>query len=697
MVIDAEGRITHWSRGAELLFGRRAADVLDRPIFDVCIAEAQHGSVAELLSLNSSGSSWSGALPMVVGDNVVEVECAWQPLLGETVPASLVIVTDTRKPMPIGSAGAVVDAVRHFHEQAVSAAARNRLALLNDASVRIGTTLDIYQTARELIDVAVPRFCDSAVVMVHNSLVEEVETQPAAVTERMTDASIMRRLAVGASANHPRWAAAFPPGETVSYPADSPYAEVLRTGVSQVLTPANLKEAERLAGPWDRIRVTPLLARHSVLIVPLHARGSVLGFLVFNREPDRRPFAEHDVMLGEELAARAAVCIDNARLYSRERSTALTLQRSLLPEELAPHGGIEVTYRYLPGSDVSEVGGDWFDMIPLSGSRVAFVVGDVMGNGLHAAAIMGQLRTAVRTLASLDLPPTEVLRQLDESAQHLGGTYLATCIYAAYDPVSRICEIARAGHVPPMLVDPLGNCEILEIPPGLPLGIGGAPFESVEFTIADGSTLALCTDGLVESRERDIDTGLNIMREQLRGVPGDPDSDPIERSLEALANTLVQALFHKANRDDTALLLTRLRGLPIDAMAAWTLPAVNRSPSQARRLVREQLTEWGLDGAVEHAVLLTSELVTNAVRYGGGPVKLRLVHDEALLCEVTDGADPPPRPHAASLDDVDGRGLLLVNQLSSRWGTRRLPVGKTVWFELDLRGKVRPTSRNGSR
>jgi anti-sigma regulatory factor (Ser/Thr protein kinase) len=248
-------------------------------------------------------------------------------------------------------------------------------------------------------------------------------------------------------------------------------------------------------------------------------------------------------------------------------------------------------------------------------------------------------------------------------------------VYATYDPVGRVCEIARAGHPPPVLVGPDGEGTILDLPAGLPLGIGGAPYESVEFPIPDGSVLALCSDGLVESRERDVETGLEIMRDTLSGV-GKP--------LEDLADELVTTLFHQLNRDDTALLLARLSGLPSDAVVSWLLPAVPQAAGQARRHVRAQLANWGLDAVVDMAELLASELVTNAVRYGSGPIGLRLVCDETLLCEISDTAEPQPRLYAAGPDDVNGRGLQLVNRIATRWGTRRISGGKTVWFELEL-------------
>jgi serine phosphatase RsbU (regulator of sigma subunit) len=677
LIVDKSGVITHWSRGAQTLFNLSREQVLRQSLVGTCVALDQRATVMELLELTSNGSSWSGTMQVLVNGLPIDVECAWRPMsVDDQDDASLVILTDTRGPLPIGTVGAVVDAARHFHGQAATAAARGRLALLNDASTRIGTTLDTYHTAREVMDVAIPRLADAGSVLVLESLVDEYDDPLGAPPEAPEDSAVLQRLALGAANDYPRWAAAFPVGEVVAYDNDTPYAQVLHSAKPQVVAPVDLKDAEKLSGSWPRqVRVTPLLARHSLLIVPLIARGSVLGLLVLNREPGRRPFADSDLLLGEELAARAALCLDNARLYSRERRTALMLQQSLLPDELTPRSGIEVAHRYLPSSDAAEVGGDWYDMIPLSGSRVAFAVGDVMGHGVQAAAIMGQLRTTMRTLASLDLPPTEVLRQLDESTQHLGGTHFATCVYATYDPVGRVCEIARAGHPPPVLVGPDGEGTILDLPAGLPLGIGGAPYESVEFPIPDGSVLALCSDGLVESRERDVETGLEIMRDTLSGV-GKP--------LEDLADELVTTLFHQLNRDDTALLLARLSGLPSDAVVSWLLPAVPQAAGQARRHVRAQLANWGLDAVVDMAELLASELVTNAVRYGSGPIGLRLVCDETLLCEISDTAEPQPRLYAAGPDDVNGRGLQLVNRIATRWGTRRISGGKTVWFELEL-------------
>jgi hypothetical protein len=376
--------------------------------------------------------------------------------------------------------------------------------------------------------------------------------------------------------------------------------------------------------------------------------------------------------------------MDNARLYSHERQTALMLQRALLPEDFGYHVGIDIAHRYLPASDLTGVGGDWYDVIGLGGGRIALVVGDVMGHGVRAAAVMGQLRTATRTLAALDLQPAEVLHHLDELMEHLGGSQnsvlFATCVVAVYDPTERTCDLARAGHIPPLVVWPDGTSELVDVPPGVPLGVGGHTFESRKIAMPDGSVLVLCTDGLVESRGqgRDIDDGLNDLALAIK--------DP-EAPLETIADALISGLRGDRTLDDAALLVARVHGIPRGDTAEWTvipeLPAV----AHARHAVRSTLGSWGLSHLGDTAELLTSELVTNALLYTEGPISVRLQRDRTLLCEVYDGSEATPRLRNAANDDDGGRGLQLVKELSSRWGTRRTTTGKSVWFELTLNSR----------
>ncbi|WP_283137015.1 ATP-binding SpoIIE family protein phosphatase [Rhizohabitans arisaemae] len=547
-----------------------------------------------------------------------------------------------------------------------------RLALLIEAGKRIGSSLDIGQTGRDLMQVAVPGFADAGGILVQDRIVTDDE-----FPVRSTDGSAtVRRIAVGvADVNPDDWAAAFPIDEVTVYPAWTPYAHCMATGRPVLYTSMETSVAEEIAIAWKREVIGRLLEHNSVLIVPLKARGRVLGFVVFTRKPGARPFDADDVALGEELAARTAICIDNARLYHRERSTALTLQSSLLPSGLPTPLGLEIASRYLPASDLTGVGGDWFDVIPLPGCRAGLVVGDVMGHGTRAAATMGQLRTALRTLASLDLTPAEVLFRLNRMTQDMDATQIATCVYAVYDPVTQVCSLANAGHVPPILLRPDGGSDVLRLPPGLPLGIGRDPFETTVLTLPEGAVLALCTDGLVESRERDIDAGIAALREVL-STPG--------RDLEDICDHAISSQRRGHDRDDIALLLARVVPLSGDEFAAWELPVDRRAARQARVHARETLAAWRLDALADTTELLVSELVTNAILHGSGPIHFRMLRGKTLYFEVADRSPATPAIRRPGPEDASGRGLQLINGLGYRWGSRRTPTGKTVWCEQHL-------------
>jgi anti-sigma regulatory factor (Ser/Thr protein kinase) len=381
------------------------------------------------------------------------------------------------------------------------------------------------------------------------------------------------------------------------------------------------------------------------------------------------------------------VSLDNARQYVREHTTALALQRNLLPHRLRGGRAVDAASRYLPADVDSGVGGDWFDVIPLSGARVALVVGDVVGHGLHAAAAMGRLRTAVHTLADMELPPAELLAHLDDTVQRLAeedadapdqspAAVGATCLYAVYDPVTGKCTMARAGHPPPAVIDPQGQVSFPDLPTGTPLGLGlGIPFEAVELELPEGSLLALYTDGLIETRDHDIDVGMRRLASALAQPAG---------SLEDLCTLATQAFPGQAPSDDVTLLLVRTRCLAPTRVASWALPGDQTAVRDARRLVARQLTDWGQEGLEDSTKLIVSELVTNAVRNSTGPILLRLIQHDALTCEVFDTNAGCPRPRRPRTADESGRGLFLIAQLSRRWGTRRVSGGKVVWAEEDL-------------
>jgi serine phosphatase RsbU (regulator of sigma subunit)/PAS domain-containing protein len=654
------GRVLQWSSGAAELFDLPPERAIGRAAADLLAPGGRHEQVADALAEVAAGRRWTGVLSLPAADGEErDIEFWWDPATG---PSGAQI-----------SVSAVVPVVPGGQIGPPRIGDQERFALLNEASTRIGTTLDLGNTAAELMDVAVPRFADAAGILVQERLVTDGE-----FPERDTDGSaVVRRLAVGVADSNPEdWAAAFPVGEVTIYPAWTPYARCMETGESILFARVDTEVAERIGRrAWKREAVFKVLDHTSMLVVPLKARGKVLGFVVYTRNPDSLEFTGEDVALAEELAARAAICIDNACLFNRERRTALTLQSSLLPRELVDPLGLDLAHRYLPASDLTGVGGDWYDVIPLPGCRTALVVGDVMGHGTQAAATMGQLRTAVRTLAALDLSPDEVLFRLDQMTQDVYGTQIATCVYATYDPVSRRCVIARAGHVPPILVSAPGRAEVLELPPGLPLGIGGEPFTASELTLPDESMLALYTDGLVESRGRDIDAGLAALLTKLTQRCHD---------LEETGTTVIETVRPGADRDDIALLLARVRALTADQVASITLSPQPMSVRSARGFVRSTLLAWGLDTVVDTAELVASELVTNAVRHATGWVGLRLLRGQAIVCEVTDGSVSSPLLRAPDVFDISGRGVQMVNVLAQRWGTRTVPGGKIVWCELPV-------------
>ncbi|MEX0169266.1 SpoIIE family protein phosphatase [Streptomyces sp. LMG1-1-1.1] len=606
---------------------------------------------------------------------------------------------------PVGVAGLGIDVTRRHNAAREAASARRNLALLNEAGARIGNSLDLEATARELLDVAVPGFCDLASVDLYQGLLTGDEAPPgrwgsshdvgygagSAELRRVAFASAVSDTPLRSDEGHAADSGCCGPvpievGAVHRYPFNSPCAGALRTGRVRTVPGADGELVQ------------------STLVVPMVAHDIVVGLVQFSRAKGSEPFGERDRALAVELAARAAVCIDNARLYRREHERALILQRSLLPPGDPEAAGLDIACRYLPGTTATEVGGDWFDVIELPGHRTALVIGDVMGRGLRAAVAMGELRTAVRTLAQLDLEPAEVLSHLDEIARGLGapiGTqqsrsqksrgpelsevYLATCVYAVYDAVTRRCTFANAGHLPPVLVEPGEEALLLDVPPGMPLGVGGEPFEEVEVELPEGALLALYTDGLVESRDHPLDEGLNAFRRAL--------TDPA-RPLEDVCDRVLSSLNTGHGEDDIALLMARIQGLPSEAVGDWQLPREPRSVGRARELARAQLAAWDLGPLVDTVELLVSELVTNALRYGEGEIRLRLLRDRTLVCEVWDAGLVQPRRRRARDTDEGGRGLQLVGLLSSSWGSRRTPRGKTVWFELALpdgEGAAEPT------
>ncbi|GAA2506924.1 SpoIIE family protein phosphatase/ATP-binding protein [Streptomyces thermolineatus] len=549
--------------------------------------------------------------------------------------------------------------------------ARERLRLLYDAGVGIGTTLDVTRTAEELAEVAVPRFADFVTVDLADPVLNGDEPGDGAEG--------MRRAALsGIRADHPL----YPRGRLIDFVPSTPQARVFAGGRPELVTDLSGSSGWYAQDPGRASRILDY-GVHSLITAPIQARGVVLGVANFWRSQESGAFDEEDLSLAEELVARAAVSIDNARRYTREHALAVTLQRSLLPHALPEQDALEVAHRYLPAQ--SGVSGDWFDVIPLPGARVALAVGDVVGHGLHAAATMGRLRTAVHNFSTLDLPPDEILGHLDDLVGRIdqdesgpdgdAGIIGATCLYAIYDPVSRRCSVARAGHPPPALLRPDGGVEFLDLPAGPPLGLGGMPFETAEFDLAEGSQLVLYTDGLIEDRTRDFDVGMEMLRRVLAGS----DRTPEENCRAAL-----DALLPARPKDDVALLIARTKVLGADRVADWDVPADPAAVAGMRAAVSGKLDEWGLSELAFGTELVFSELITNAIRYASEPIRVRLLRDRSLVCEVADGSSTSPHLRYAATTDEGGRGLFLVARIAERWGTRYTPEGKVIWAEQPL-------------
>ncbi len=658
--IDQNGRILQHDRSAADILCDKPGALLGSDLADLITGPGDPAEVLKgLLEITRSDRPTTTVLAVRTANRSgVEAVVTFDPLRS-TDPALLAHVT-MRIPPP---------AAERFIDPALT-----RHALLEGALRRTGGALDVEQMAPELVNVLVPHFCNSAGLLMLEEVVGDGE-HPGLTPD---GALLVRRLAVAHDDDDPGWDAAFPPGEIQRYPPGTPYTECLehRRPISVVMTD---EAASTLAKAWVRTPVARLISGASMLLLPLITDGTMLGFFVCTRKLGFHRFDAYDTELGMEFAGRAALFMESARQYSRERATALTLQRSMLPTGLSSPASVDVKHRYLPGSKLIEVGGDWFESIALPGGRVALVVGDVAGHGVRAAVTMGRLRTAIKTLTMLELPPAETLQRLDDLMQELGvhEPHFATCVYAIYDAVDGTCEVASAGHLPPLLVRPDGSNEFLDVSPAPPLGIGGTPIVSRTLAIEDGSLLLMYTDGLVEKRSEDIDRGLARLRELFgSGAP--------QRSLDDLCQAALAGVYDDPQRDDIAILLARLHRIGKDRHVSWNLAPKLTAARRARSLIRRPLRQWGLAELIPVAELAVSELVTNAVRYAQSKIGLRLIFEGGLFCEVIDDSAALPKLRHAAEDDERGRGLHVVSQIAQRWGTRRSGLGKVVWCELAM-------------
>lgn len=522
--VTATGRVQLWSPGAAALFGKEREEVLGLDLCDAVLDGEHREALDTAMRGAAAGRPYTRVLQIRLAGRTVPVELHWEPMLDTAGRVTVAVSAVPRPPAP-------------------RPAPPPELGVL-----RIGATLDLRRTARELTDVLIDGVCDGVAVYVLERLLIDDQAPVLLAGESRV---VVRRVALN-SVLEPvhELRSAFPVDEVVAYAPGTPYAQCMNSGRPVIFTDLDSQTIGRLKDrAFARPRIADVLGFHSFLVVPLIARGTALGFIALGRRPPREPFQSSDADLVGEIAEHAALCIDNARLYQRERRTTSTLQRSLLPVALQTPPGMRIVHRYLPAAQTSRVGGDWYDAIPLPDGRVALIVGDAMGHGTTAALVMGQLRTAIRILARLGLSPAELLCQLDQIAQDLTTTQFATCVYAVCDPNIRMLTIARAGHVPPILAHADGTSNLIDLPSGLPLGVGDANYESVQVPIPRGSTLILCTDGLVEDRTRDLDTGLAVMRKTLAETPA---------NLDECCDAILADLRTSTSTDDATLLLARI-------------------------------------------------------------------------------------------------------------------------------------------
>ncbi|MEY9968587.1 anti-sigma regulatory factor (Ser/Thr protein kinase) [Streptacidiphilus sp. MAP12-16] len=583
----------------------------------------------------------------------------------------------------LGLATALVDITDRTRAEA-------RLLLLNTASTTIGTTLDVFRTAAELCEVTVPQLADSVAVDVLDSVMCGEAPTSGAVTGNLP----LRRA--GFRSGAPDVHQGVPSvGEVSVYRVGTPYRQVLST-----LQPRLIQQVDPDSA-WldlDRTRGARLRAAgvHSLMVVPMCARGVVLGLACFYRWRDPSPFDREDLALAEQLAASTALCLDNARLYNRERSVARILQLSLRPPPPAVHIAAETAHDYLPAGS----GGGWFDVIPLSGARVALALGATTGQDRYAAAAMGELRAAIAALSDLDLPPDEILERVHDlvtgparaadQERRPDQSQPATCLYTVYDPVTRACTTARAGHPPPAVLLPDGTAEFLDVPEGPPLGEGLAHYTVGERTLPEGSVLVLHNDALLQEGPRPLHLPLDRVSRAAATA---------ESSLQDACDAILDAVAPEQPGQDVVLLLARTRALDADQTAAWSLPNRPEAVARARKLTAAQLATWGLadlEDLTDSTALIVSELVTNAVRYAEGPIELRLIRDRTLICEVTDDSSTAPHLRRAHDSDEGGRGLYITAQLTERWGTRPGCRGKTIWAEQLLPDPTPANTSGGS-
>lgn len=513
--MSADGRITSWGAAARRLFGRTGEQAVGSPVTDL-LAAGHENALSGALAAARAGESWVGSVAVAGPDGRRAVAIRWDPLEGTHRPPQVAVVARQFAPVP---------------------------EALLDAHARLGASLDLAETVRQVLELSIPRFADAGAVYLLEQLVAGGRDEAVGTGGE----AVFRRLAIHTTdGSHRRWEDALPDEEVVVFPRSTPMAKAAAGGRPVLFDQPDAGMRERAS----RYAGGDILSRYaSFLVTPLTARGEVAGLLLLARAAGAPVFGAPEISAAEGLAARAGVCVDNARLYTQERRTAEALKRGLLPHRMASPAGLDVAHRYQPAGDQA-IGGDWFDVIALPGGRATVTVGDAMGHGPEAAAVMAQLRAATHALADLGLSPDALLHRLNRMAMTVSDAVFATCVCAIIDPGSGSCLLSRAGHLLPLLALPGGSCGVVGMPAGLPLGLGEAEFSTVEISLPPGAILALYTDGLVENRGRTLDHGVETLRAAVAGIRG-----PLPAACDSIVSSLCQH-----GEDDTTLVLIRMPG-----------------------------------------------------------------------------------------------------------------------------------------
>ncbi|MFE1753042.1 SpoIIE family protein phosphatase [Streptomyces anandii] len=659
-LLDTDLRVVRLNTATPVMHGVRADEVIGRPMRDVYPVVADLEVEALLREVLRTGRP--------LWERVVQVRLKSDPPQDRHFEITALRLESPRHEV-LGLAVTAIDVTERQ-------LARARAEVLDAVRRHVGRTLDPAVTGEEFVGAVVPTFADVAVVEVVDAVIRGDEPPLAP----LPPGTPLMRTAFRSGLAHPQQA--HPVGDVRHVPAPTPFTQAL-TDLRPRVVPLGPGQDWMHTDP-ARAGAMHSARAHTLLVVPLALRDSALGLISLYRTEDSPPFDLGDRQLAVELAAHAALCIDNARRYIREHTVAATVQRQLLPRRPQTHASLETAYLSVSGEDP----GAWYDTMALSSARTALVVGNVAGRGLNAAATMGQLRTVVRSLSAFDLAPDELLARLHDTAAELAferanlplgdplrrEALTVDCAYAVHDPLTGSCVMASAGRLAAVVVHPDRTVTVPDTPAGPSLGSAeDAPFAMVEFGVPVGSVLVFTSDPELTS----------YLAENSRPLRGAPDF--ADRPLQDLCDSIVYALPDGPGAGDAAVIIARTRPFSPAGLACWALDADPAGVATARRRTRDQLREWEVDEETVYSTqVIVSELVTNAVRYGSAPIELRLILDRTLTCEVRDSGPAAPHLRHARVADEGGRGLFIAAQLAQTWGTRYTPEGKTVWTEQAL-------------